>query len=85
MTRRATWSPEDVAAVRALAERRLSPEEFSAWADGPIAPEEMEENIALIRWFLRRYPTPAERLRYARRRTRELARTTAHIIATARD
>lgn len=80
MTRRASFPPDAVAEVRALANRRLSPEEFAAWADGPIPADEMAENMALIRWFRRRYPTPAARLRYARRRAEELARTTAHVV-----
>jgi hypothetical protein len=78
VTRRAYHPPEAVERVRALAERALPVDEFVAWADGPISDEEMAENVALIRWFLRRYPTPAARLRYARRRQRELARTMAH-------
>ncbi len=78
MTRRALFTPEAAERVRELADRQLSPEEFRAWADGEIPPEEMAENVDLIRWFVRRYPTPAARLRSARRRPIPLARTIAH-------
>jgi hypothetical protein len=53
----------------------LSKEEFATWADGPIPEDELAENVSLIRWFLRRYPTPAARLRYARRHQEWLARS----------
>jgi hypothetical protein len=33
----------------------------------PLGEQEEEESRSLIRWFRRRYPTPAERLAYARR------------------
>ena len=56
--------------VEALYLTPLPPEEFErrvgaliAELDGPEG-----ENLAeLIRWFVRRYPTPAERLAYVRR------------------
>lgn len=68
MTRRFAPPPAaDRARVRELSERRLSPEEFVAWADGPIDDAEREETRSLIAWFVRRYPTPAERLAWARR------------------
>lgn len=68
MSRRFTPPPAaDRARVRELSERRLSPEEFAAWADGPIGETEREETRSLIAWFVRRYPTPAERLAWARR------------------
>jgi hypothetical protein len=79
MTRKAHFTSDAVERVRALAERELPHDEFIAWADGPISDEEMAENIALIQWFTRRYPTPAERLRSARRRQVQLARTTAYV------
>ena len=59
-------SPEAIRAVREMAEQPLSPEEFHAWVDAPISDEEMENEVALIRWFIRRYPTPAARLAYVR-------------------
>lgn len=62
-----TPSPEAIARVRAMAERELSSEEFLAGLAIPLGPEELEENRSLIEWFSRRYPTPADRLAYARR------------------
>lgn len=55
-----------VAAVRTLAERRLSPEEFEAYVNAPLSNDERAAQDELVAWFLRRYPTPADRLRYAR-------------------
>jgi len=57
---------ETRAKLRALVERRLSPEEFEARVRAPMSDEErtaIRENIA---WFRRRYPTPRERLAYVR-------------------
>lgn len=34
---------------------------------GAFTAEEAEEALELIRWFMRRYPTPKERLDFARR------------------
>ena len=62
-----TPSPEALARIRALLERRLSPEEFRSALAVPLGEDEEEEGRSLIRWFRRRYPTPAERLAYARR------------------
>lgn len=64
-----SWSevgPDDVAHVRALAERRLTPEEWATYTAQPISVEEREETESLLAWFARRYPTPADCLRYAR-------------------
>jgi hypothetical protein len=55
------------ARVRALSERQLSPEEIRAALAQPLDEAAEEESRALIRWFRRRYPTPAERLAYVRR------------------
>ena len=56
-----------LAKARALAERRLSAEDFAAGLAVPMSAEEEAEARALIAWFRRRYPTPAERLAYVRR------------------
>jgi hypothetical protein len=58
---------EALARVRALSERVLSPEEVRTALAVPLGAAEEEEARSLIRWFRRRYPTPAERLAYARR------------------
>jgi hypothetical protein len=59
--------PGAVARIRALAERQLGPDELRQALAVPLAEDEEEESRSLIRWFRRRYPTPAERLAYARR------------------
>lgn len=55
-----------VAKVRAFARRRLSADEFEAWINAPWTPDERAEARALLAWHLRRYPSPAARLRHAR-------------------
>ena len=67
MKRLDTPSAAAIARVRALAERTLSATEIRAALAVPIGEAEREETRALVRWFRRRYPTPAERLAYARR------------------
>lgn len=64
--------PEVVKAVRAEAERVLSPDEVRAYLETPVSPEEQAEQDALIAWFIRRYPTPAARLAYGRKWTLRL-------------
>lgn len=62
--------PADAAllhAVREGAERVLTPEEFEAWVNAPMAEDERLELLDLVRWFTTRYPTAGERLAYARR------------------
>jgi len=60
-------------------DRRLSAAEARAYLDAPITQVERDAVQDLVRWFRRRYPTPVERLAYARRayarwqRTRGLA------------
>ena len=56
-----------LARVRALSERLLSPEEVRTALAVPLGEAEEEESRSLIRWFRRRYPTPGDRLAYARR------------------
>jgi hypothetical protein len=63
------WSdvkPEDRERVKVLSERRLSREEWTAYVNQPVTPDEREAMEGLLDWFVRRYPTPAGRLRYAR-------------------
>lgn len=83
MSRRIRIDPDAISAVEELAQRALSAEEFRSWADGEIPSSEMQDTIELIRWFVRRYPTPADRLRSARRRQVQLARTVAHVRASS--
>lgn len=58
---------EALARVRALAERRLSAEEFDAYVRAPMSEEERAEILESVAWFTRRYPTPLERLAASRR------------------
>ncbi len=67
--------PEVVARLRELAERPLTREEWEARRSVPTTDEERAEINALIDWFTRRYPTPAERLAYARRAYKRWARS----------
>lgn len=77
MTKRAHWDEAAIERVERLAERQLTPDEFRAWADGEISDAEMQDMRSLIEWFLRRYPTPAERLASARQRQRRAVRSIA--------
>jgi len=58
---------EDIARVAALNERRLKPEEWDGYVNQPMTAHEEQQVSELLSWFARRYPTLAERLRYARR------------------
>jgi hypothetical protein len=60
-------TPEALARIRALSQRVLSADEVRAALAVPLGEAEEEEARSLIRWFRRRYPTPAERLAYVRR------------------
>ena len=60
-------SAKALARAVAIANRTLTPEEFGAATAAPMTDEEREGILAIVRWFRRRYPTPAERLAYARR------------------
>ena len=66
MSDRRVLRPETRARLRALAERELSAEEVKAALNQPITAEERAQVRALVAWFRRRYPTPLERLAYAR-------------------
>lgn len=64
------WEPPNAAtleAIRATANRLLTPDEVRAQLRIPVTTEEESEVRSLIAWFRRRYPTPAERLAYVRR------------------
>jgi hypothetical protein len=57
-----------------LVEEPLSVDEFDRRVSAPMDPDEAAEIRDLIRWFTRRYPTPKERLAYARRKFAEWTR-----------
>jgi hypothetical protein len=50
-----------------FANRQLTLEEARAYLDQPISATERDNVLALIHWFRARYPSPLERLTYARR------------------
>lgn len=56
-------------------ERVLGPAEARAYLEAPISQAERDDVLALVRWFRRRYPTPAERLAYVRRAYAQWRRT----------
>ena len=60
-------SPEALAEIRRISERRLSAEELDAYVRAPMSDREREDLYALIDWFCAKYPTPAARLAQARR------------------
>jgi hypothetical protein len=68
--RRSYIAPE----IAHLVEEPLSPEEFNRRVSTPLTAEEAADLADLIRWFTRRYPTPKERLAYARRKFAEWTR-----------
>jgi len=53
--------------ARQFAERILAPDAFDAYVNAPVSEDEREEALRLIRWFSKRYRTPAQRLAYVRR------------------
>ena len=68
--------PRLSAEIEALDEAILPPEvarERLAMAMRELDGEELENLVALITWFRRRYPTALDRFRYLRRKNAELA------------
>lgn len=61
--------------IAAQVEASLPVEEFDRRLKA-FTPEESEEALELIRWFMRRYPTPKERLDFARRTFAQWTRPT---------
>ena len=47
--------------------RHLGIEDVRHYLDAPVTEAERAEVRALYRWFTQRYPTPLDRLEYARR------------------
>jgi hypothetical protein len=54
------------ARLAVLTSRTLTEEEARQWLDAPIGDAEREQVLELVRWFTRRYATPAARLAYVR-------------------
>lgn len=57
---------EAAARIAHLIDRPISAAELREALERPLPDHEREEIRALSRWFCRRYPTPRERLAYAR-------------------
>lgn len=55
------------ARLKELHETPMSQEEFQRRLAEPISDDEREQMLEPIAWFKRRYPTPTDRLLYARR------------------
>ena len=53
--------------LRAEVDRVVDADTARAYLEQPLSDREREDILALVRWFRRRYPTPAERLAYVRR------------------
>ena len=66
---------ETRARLQALADQPLPLEEWTRLAAIPLTDDERERTLELVRWFTRRYPTPAERLAYVRRAYRRWTAT----------
>jgi hypothetical protein len=60
-------SQADLQATRRFAERILPADAFDAYVNAPVSEDEREDGLRLIRWFSKRYRTPAQRLAYVRR------------------
>jgi hypothetical protein len=72
-----SFPPELRAELEAWEERALTAEEFAARVAAPWTEHEREDFDALVTWFNRRYPTPADRLRATRRLMAQLRRAAA--------
>jgi hypothetical protein len=57
---------DTAARVADVINRPISAAELREALERPLSDHEREEIRALARWFCRRYPTPRERLAYAR-------------------
>lgn len=66
-------APDLLARLAAERDRELTLGEAQRYLQAPIDDEERAAVLDLVRWFRRRYPTPAERLAYVRRAYRRWA------------
>ena len=67
-------NPEIRDRVRAHLERTVPDAEADAYLSMPIEEDERRAVLDLVEWFLRRYPSPLERLRYVDRTYRVWSR-----------
>ena len=77
MNRIPSLTPDQRAELEAWENRTLSAEEFAARVDAPWTDREREDFDALCSWFVRRYPTPLERLRATTRLARQWRTTSS--------
>ncbi len=56
-----------IESLASFSNRELDTAEVRAYLDAPVSDAEREDFLALVTWFRRRYPTPAERLAFVRR------------------
>ena len=71
------FSPEVAESLAAISERVLTSTELQRYLDAPFAEGEREDLEAFIIWFQRKYSTPLERLRWARRSYQQWTRNVA--------
>ena len=64
--------------LRAAVDRVVSAQEAREYLESPVSEREREDVLALVRWFRRRYATPAERLAYVRRAHARWRQTHGH-------
>ena len=53
--------------LREATHRVVTAQEARDYLESPVSEREREDVLALVRWFRRRYATPADRLAYVRR------------------
>jgi hypothetical protein len=67
--------PPDIARrIAEISERRMTSEAFEELVAMPWAEGEREDLRDHIAWFMRRYPSPLERLRWVRRHYQQWSR-----------
>lgn len=71
------FSAEQRAELDAWENRALTREEFDARVNAPWTEQERDDFDALLTWFQKRYPTPADRLRATRHLAEQWRRSAA--------
>jgi hypothetical protein len=64
--------------VSSFANRQLDLADVRAYLEAPVTEDERAGVLALVEWFVRRYPTPIERLAYMKRAHARWRRAAAH-------
>lgn len=60
-------------------EKPLPADEFFARANAPLSEDVLRENLEAHAWFMKRYPSPFDRMRYSIRRYRQSMRFQADL------